>query len=50
MVLVVIHSMGSAHVSDERERQRTNGKYVWRQCQLCSPIIRHMVAEFGGKK
>ena len=28
MVLVVIHPMGSAHVSDERERQRTNGKCV----------------------
>ena len=37
MALVVIHSMGSAHVSDGRERQRMAN--VWRQCQLCSPII-----------
>ena len=28
MVLVVLHSMGSVHVSDERERQGTNGKCV----------------------
>ena len=28
MVQVVIHSMGSAHVSDERQRQRMNGKCV----------------------
>ena len=28
MVLVVTHSMGSAHVWDERERQGTNGKCV----------------------
>ena len=28
MFLVVIRSMGSARVSDERERQRTNDKCV----------------------